>query len=458
MAPKKEPTTPGKEAQGVTWVASTGVVWTDSGTVTVEKLKKWAEGPYGDEVTQNLRDLIFVGPPTVRALHRQTGEADPELSAWLAAMADAVQLAAKIQLAWVSTFWYGPSLQSPAIERVENEWRLTELRYLPPDSFSRRPSEPQIKAACALLPGIILTTDDEVQYWQVQDITDTTPRRVENVLEVRDPCRPELGSTPTVKAITSAFAMLEYLWHAQMQKGHRVGAPLLFIQIIGARTSAQLGGKMGDVEYAQQFHRNWGKNTGWTLRENMTLVDPHITDLADNLETIEALTTLVDRHFSPTDWIAKDQATIGGSAGPELQLLCSKFRGIQAWLEAPYSALFQEVLDANGLVDYRAEVELPDLEFDQRDLDMQVAEASYRTMDTTRNERRKLYGLPPLDEEQEAALEAEFSRQAPETIPPIAFGNVAAAVTAPMAATAEDEIARAVDAARDRVLQALEGL
>lgn len=454
MAPKKEPTNPGKEAQGVTWVASTGVVWTDSGTVTVEKLKKWAEGPYGDEVTQNLRDLIFVGPPTVRALHRQTGEADPDLSAWLAEMADAVKLAAKIQLAWVSTFWYGPSLQSPAIERVENEWRLTELRYLPPDSFGRRPTGPQIKAACTLLPGIVLTTDNEVQYWQVQDETDTTPRRVENVLEVRDPVRPELGSTPTVKAITSAFAMLEYVWQAEMQRCHRTGAPLLFIQITGARTSAQLGGKMGDVEYAALFHKNWGKNTSYTLRENMTLVDPHITDSASNLETIEALTTLVDRHFSPADWIAKDGQTIGGSAAPELQLLCSKVRGIQSWLEAPYSALFQEVLDANGLVDYRAEVELPDLEFDQRELDKEVAEASYRTRDTTRNERRKLYGLPPLDEAQEAALEAEYARTTP-TPTPAPFGNVAAAVTAPMAASLEDDLAAAHETARAAVLKAL---
>ena len=65
----------------MTWVSSTGIVWTDTGGRTVDTLQKWAEGPDGDEVTQDLRDLVFVGPQTVRALDRQTGEADPELSA-----------------------------------------------------------------------------------------------------------------------------------------------------------------------------------------------------------------------------------------------------------------------------------------------------------------------------------------------------------------------------------------
>lgn len=454
MAAKKEPTpNPGKEAQGVTWVASTGIVWTES-ALSVDKLKKWAEGPYGDRITQNLRDLIFPGPPTVRALHRQTNEADPELSAWLTAMADQVKLAAKIQLAWHATFWYGPSLQSPAIERVENEWRLTELRYLPPDSFANRPTDVTPTASCPLLPGIVLV-DGEVQYWQQQDETSTTPERVENVLAVHDPVRPELGSRPGVAAITSAFAMLEYVWQAEMQRCHRTGSPLLFVRIIGARTKEQLGGTVqGDVAYAQALLKNWGRNTGYTLRENMELVDPHIQDTASNLETIAALTRLVDDHFSPASWISKDGRTLGGSAAPELQLLCSKVRGIQSWLEEPHSALFTEVLEINGLADYRAVVEIPDLEFDQRELDKEVAEASYRTRDTTRNERRKLYGLPPLDEAQEAALEAEYARSAPAPTP-APFGNVAASVTAPMAASLEDDLAAAHETARAAVLKAL---
>lgn len=454
---QQKPGSPAREAEGVVWVASTGVTWKET-PITVEKLKKFAEGPYGDGATQKQRNLIFTGPARHKVVDEK-GEEDPELTAWITAMAQEPDVAAyyRMQQEWHSTFWYGPGLVSPTLAQVENEWRLTELRHLDPGTFSKAP-EGDFRATCALLPGIVQTKEGEIQYWQVQEEGEE-PKRITNILAMQDPIRPELGSRPTILSIVSVFAMLDYLWAAQMQKCHRVGSPLLFVRIRGARTKEQLGGKVkGDVEYAKEFLKNWGKNTGFVLRDNMELIDPHVVDNADNLETIEALDRMITNHFSPAAYISKDGQTIGGSAAPEKELLANYTRGIQAWIEAFFARIFMLVLEANELQGYSVIVELPDLQFDERELEMKIAESSFKTESSQLNERRRLYHLEPLDEEGEAALKAEYAARASLAAPvPVAVGNVGRAkAPAKIVDTTEAELEAITTRARKKVLAALE--
>ncbi len=454
---QQKPGSPAREAEGVVWVASTGVTWSET-PITVEKLRKVADGPYGDGATQKQRNLIFTGPARYQVVDEK-GEEDPELSAWITAMAKDPAVAAYYRMiqGWHSTFWYGPALYSPTIAKVENEWRLTELRYLHPGNFATAP-EGDFRAKADLLPGIVQTEEGEIQYWQVQKEGEP-PKRIENVLVMQDPIRPELGSRPTVMSIVSVFAMLDYLWAAQMQKCHRTGSPLLFVKIHGARTRAQLGGKVkGDVEYAKEFMRNWGKNTGFVLRDNMELIDPHITDTADNLETIAALNAMITDHFSPAAYISKDGQTIGGSAAPEKELLANYTRGIQAWIEDFFAGLFLIVLEANDLKGYSVIVELPDLQFDERELEMKIAESSFTTESSTLNERRRLYHLEPLDEEKEAELRAEYAARAALAAPvPAPVGNVGRAkAPAKIVDRTEAELEAITTRARNKILAALE--
>lgn len=449
---------PAREEQGVTWVASTGVVWKET-EITVEKLQKYSESYYGDQVTQKQRNLIFTGPPKIKVLDKKREE-DPELSAWLAAMVNAPEVSAfyKMQQAWHGTMWYGPGIFNPVMAWEGGEYRLLALRYLPPSSFSSLPTGQVYRTYCALLPGIVQTADGEVQYWQIQDETDTTPARVENIFVVQDPIRPEIGSRPTVKAVVSVFAMLDYLWNAQMQKCHRTGSPLLFVRILGARSSQQLGGgKISDVDFAKQFMANWGKDSGFVLRDNMELVDPHISDTADNLETIDRLDAMISAHFSPAGYIAKSGPTIGGSSAPEKELLAAYVRGIQSWIESGFANLFQEVLDGNKLNDYIAVVELPDLEFDDREINIKIAESGDKTQSLFVNEKRELYGKAPLDEEGQARLKAEYAGRAPALAPvQVPVGNVGRA-TAPakIVDTTEAELEAITTRARNKILAAL---
>lgn len=459
MTPKAADTTkktPPREEQGVIWVASTGVIWQES-DVDVEKLKKYSANIYGDGLAQKQRNLIFTGPPAIRVIDPD-GEEDKVVSRWISDMATSptVQLYYRMQQAWHSTFWYGPGLFNPVMEWVGNEYRLTALRYLPPDSFATAPtSSKKYRSYNPILPGIALSQDNEVEYWQVQDETDTTPRRVDNVFVIQDPIRPELGSRPTVLSVLANIAMLDYLWAAQMQKAHRTGSPLLFVRISGARTAAQLGGKTGDVEYAQKFLKNWGKNTGYVLRDNMELVNPHITDTADNLETIDRLDQMITAHFSPSGFISKSGPTIGGSSAPEKELLAAYVRGIQSWLEAGFSHLLQEVVDANGYDGFTVRVDLPDLEFDERDIEIRQATIGDKTQSLTINEIRALLHHPPLTPEEVAELRDEYAARAPAA--PVAMTNARKkpATYAKVRNQTEEDLEVVMSKARDRVIAAL---
>lgn len=401
-------------SEGVVWVSSTGGFWKET-DVTVEKLKKYSSNIYGDGVAIKQRNLIFPGKLEIKVLNDQN-EKDPDLTTRVQQISKDTKLNARIQQAWYDTFWYGLGIFNPVFQWVENEYLLTEIRHLPAWSFYQIPSK-QYSACNPLLQGVILTKDGEIEYWQIQSDSSGTPVQVRNIFTVQDPVISDLGGKPTVQSCVPVLGMLDYLWNAQMQRGRRVGSPLLFIRITDPKTSAQRAGKLSDVEYAKLFLRKWGKDTGFTLRDNMELVDPHITDKADNLETINALNQMITEHFSPSSWIATSESRLGGSDTAGFDLMTAYVSGIHTWLEEGFEALFQPWLDESGYIGYHVDITLPLLQQDKTSQNIQKVEKGKD--DLTLNERRVLLGHAPADDATRAELEAEKATRTPSV-----FGNV----------------------------------
>lgn len=416
---QKQQRTEDRPAEGVVWVSSTGGVWKET-DVTVDKLRKYADNIYGDGISDKQMSLTFPGKAKVEVLD-ESNEKDPELTTEAEAIAKRIKLDARIRQAYYDNFWYGCGIFNPVFEWVENEYVWQEINYRPAWSFCNAPQK-QYKAISSLLHGIILNQDDEVEYWQTQSDTSTTPIQLKNIITVQNPVISDLGGRPIIKSSVPVIVMLDYLWNAQMQRGRRVGSPLLFIKIIEAKTAAQRGGKLSDVEYAKLFLRKWGKDTGFTLRDNMELVDPHITDKADNLATIKALNEMITQRFSPSSWISISENRLGGSDTAGFDLLSAYISGIHAWLEEPFENLYQIWLDENGYVGYHVDITLPLLQQDKTE--QNIAKVEKGKDDLTLNERRKLLDHAPADDATRTEIEAERStRAASQTVSP--FGNVA---------------------------------
>lgn len=413
MAPQKQKPQE-KPSEGVVWVSSTGGIWKET-DVTVEKLKKYSSNIYGDGVAIKQRNLIFPGKLGIEILNDQ-GEKDPGLSTKAQQIAKDVKLNARIQQAWYDTFWYGLGIFNPVFEWVDNEFILTDLRHLPAWSFYQIPSK-QYAACNPLLQGIILTKEGEIEYWQIQSDTSGSPVQVRYVFTVQDPVISDLGGKPTIQSCIPVLGMLDYLWNAQMQRGRRVGSPLLFIRITSPKTAQQRGGKLSDVEYAKLFLKKWGKDTGFTLRDNMELVDPHITDTADNLATIEALNKMITEHFSPASWISTSDSRLGGSDTAGFDLMTAYVSGIHTWLEEAFESLFQVWLDETGYLGYHVDITLPVLQQDKTAQNIQIVEKGHD--DLTLNERRALLNHNPADDATRAEIEAERVSRPVST-----FGNV----------------------------------
>jgi hypothetical protein len=462
---------------GVVWVSSTGVTWQEE-QITVEKLRKYSNNVYGAGIAHKQRLLIFTGQPKV-TVKDESGDVDQDLTNTLTTMGihPDVLLGSLMYQAWEDIFWYGLSVFNPIWDWVDGEYRLMKVRHLTenPESFTY----PALTTSASInqpknlfFQGIVLGENDSVEYWQVPDIGNNPVKLApENLFVVTDPAKSPLSAQPTILPVVKVIAMLDYVWQAQMQKCHRTGAPLLFIRIKTPKTSSQLGGQTGDVEYAKLVLKNWGKNTGYALRENMELVDPYLRDTSDNLETIDALNRLVLSHFSPSSFIAKDGTLIGGSSAPEQELLISYVNGIQSWLEYAFNRLLQVYLDANGYQGYTVSIDLPDLKFDRSELEMKQAEVGDRMQCLTLNEKRALLHHEPADEEKQAAIQAEYAERAP-IAQPMPFGNTGVGHThdhhnvrkrqgtsiARIRQKTTREMQDAYDRCRDDILKAIEGL
>lgn len=441
---KRKPT----ERQGVVWVSSLGGVWRES-RITVENLRRYSENIYGAGVTHKQRTLIFGGPPEIEVLDPR-GEPDPDLGQHVTTMcrAPGVRLAVAMQRAWMDTFWFGPGIFNPVWEWVGNEYRLVELRRLPADSFVMPPPSGNYRASSSLLPGIVLNDEGAIEYWQTPAEGSIEPKRLEHVFVVTDPIHTEIAGRPTVLPVVRVIGMLDFVWNAQMQKCNRTGGPLIFIRIAEPRTSQELGGAMDDVEYAQLIARNWGKNSAYTLRENMELVDPYINDNADNLETIDALNKMIIDFFSPAAFVTKEGTLIGGSSMPEKELLSAYVAGVHTWLEEQFEQLLQVYLDANGYEGYAIRIRLPDLKTDRSEIEMKQAEIGDATQSLTLDERRALLGHEPASDEKATQIRAEYAARVPAS----PFGNIRSGdaierKTERKLRTAEDDLLEAVLAA-----------
>jgi hypothetical protein len=150
-----------------------------------------------------------------------------------------------------------------------------------------------------------------------------------------------------------------------MQQLNRVGAPIMFIRM--EKWSED------DLAYAQQVLANWGKDTGFTLRAGMELVELPVKEGTVAQETIQALAGMVVDFFSPAKLIGKDGTLIGGSAAPELDLLYSFVAGIHRKLETNLERLLQPWLDLNGWSDYTVKVHIPSPAVDRSELNLKIA-------------------------------------------------------------------------------------
>jgi ribosome-associated toxin RatA of RatAB toxin-antitoxin module len=189
----------------------------------------------------------------------------------------------------------------------------------------------------------------------------------------------------------------------------RGAAPILFIKITNPQPACEANDFVSDEDYANMILENWDKDTAFSLRSNMEIIEYKYENTI-NLEIIEALYQHIIYTLNPASFFDDDSTRLGGSDKGKLELMAAFIGGIQAEIEQQLNDLINPFFQYNSFAPgYRAEVTIPRMNISSRELDLKEAELGAVHGFLTPNECRERAGAEGLDEDSFKQLVGEWS-------------------------------------------------
>jgi hypothetical protein len=397
-----------KEAppEGVYYVTHSGNYYTDP-QITADKVEKASRNNYITEQLDRLVSLLFCDYYSIRVVNEDAGEqeVDVELSDVIMDMFEnkEVDVWTRMKQVWLDRWIWGCSFFNPVWEMQKGERVLTQLRRLPPETFSN-PDDYERYVYSSILRGVSVE-GGKVKIVQTQP--DGTKKRLNNVILMKEPVDSEVAGSSKLVPIMPILSMLNFAHKTQMQKLNRDGAPIMYIKVTNPRfDTAQ---KLDDLKLAQDIIQNAGKDTGFQIPPNFEVVYPTIPSNPTAYQTVEKLENRLRDYVSPATLIKKQGETLGGNAAGETGLIKLWLRGQHKWLVKQFEDWGNEYLETNGYLGYRCYIDIPEPQFDQARLDMEKAQTGFNTKCLTVNERRSLLNQPPLEEDEIDKLLEEYN-------------------------------------------------
>jgi hypothetical protein len=398
--PKAKP----QQSEGDAYVWTGGFYYVKP-TINADTILDVLKNKYVYDSINKLRSMIFVDKYKIEVLDPDR-EIDDELSTRLMSMAEKIRLWPKMQMAWVDEFGWGLSPWNPVWDWVGNEYVLTDLRRLPPESFKDSAPGGTLYTD-EILKGICLDKERNVHYWQTSGIAGVKPTEITNIFPVRDPTSPGMAGQSKIIPLIPIVSMLNFTWKAQMQKVNRVGSPNIFIKVtnpIGNPSDPN-----SDVSYAQKILNNWGKDSAYQLRENMTVENINPQDNQSALQTVQQLAKEIKDYFSPSSLFKKEGDTLGGNAGAEKDLTDLYISGQHSWVEDAFEPLFDPYFEANGFEGYELQIHIGRTAATLGAAERAMAEIGFATRTLSPNEIREKLGTMPLTDEQMATMAGQWN-------------------------------------------------
>ena len=294
------------------------------------------------------------------------------------------------------------------------------LHHLNPYTFRDAPLSFNYdkNVAGRLLKGISYSLEDKrMHYFQNQSGKITEIAR-QNLFIIRDPASVNPDGDSLVLPIAETVDFLGYAWNALAQQMYRTGAPILFITVKSPRPARTVGGVdvMSDIDYANTIVQNWGKDTPFTLRENMTVSTVEVKEGSLAIETITKAGETIRDYISPVGMLGKDGSLISGSSESSLRLVNNNIRGWATLLKNSLRELPNYYLDANGYPEtWHAEINIPAATIEDAERNREKARLLYESKTGTVNEIRELLGLEGISAEEMKRMREEWKLLEEET-------------------------------------------
>ncbi|MDD4449070.1 MAG: ADP-ribosyltransferase [Methanothrix sp.] len=403
------------KSQGKQFLTNTGQFFNVE-RLSIPVILKHSINPYYVQVKERVSGNLFQEYPTY-TIWNQQGEKDEKLSMTAMRMCDNLidadsgmrtNLFMHCQAAWSNGLYdFGGALFEPIwadmpINGVN--WKgLYALKQLPSDTFRLLP-EGFDKTPAQIMKGVVIGTDGKIHYYQYQD--DNKFYEIQNILHIKSPQSRDLAGDALSWPVIPVIEMLNFCLDIRRQKGKRVGAPSLFVEMLSDDEDT--------LAVATDIITNWDSGTQFAHDENIRVYNLGIGDNGTIEDAIKSLESLLDSLYNPAAVIQKEGTRIGGSDQGAERLIYAQANKFMGWIDLGFSTLLQRWLDINGFEGYTAGVSFPKLEVDKTLLNLQTAKEGYEDKSLTLDERRVLRGHEPADDETKALLAEEYAVSAPE--------------------------------------------
>ena len=452
----------GTKEEGTIYISSTGGYY-KAPEIDADKLRDFQSNIYIRGLLAKHKNLIFSDKFTLDVKDPE-GETDEDLQKTMMQMCEQknVRLWSKMQAGYIDgIFMYGIGMYNDVWGYEGSEYKLLKLRYLPAYTFKDAAVSDTTNIYSQILQGITLNDKSEIEFYQTDE--NGIAQRLKNVFYIKDPAAQGLAGESVVVPLVPIIEMLKFSWDTQMQQVHRTGAKVLFIKVTDPKQASSKNGGVGDIDYANKLLEKWSKDMAFLLRENMELIDPSIKDDSNNLDIIDALHKMIIDYVTPTSFIAREGATIGGSEKQREEMLLRYIKGIHSWLEDQFEMLLNKYLEYNEYKNYTVSIHIPAPSIDRSEIELKQAVEGFKSKSLTINEIRQRLGAEGLDEKD---IEELFKIH--ERLQPAGAGGMMSAMenatevlikretAKKVEKSLEDELKEASDKLENSVLKALE--
>jgi len=191
----------------------------------------------------------------------------------------------------------------------------------------------------------------------------------------------------------------------------RTGAPIMFIKIENPMPSRTINGNYieGDVEYANHILESWGKDTPFTLRENMTVSTIDVKEGSLAITSINKGNESIRDFMSPAGLLGKDGTLIAGNSNATLKLINSDVHGWVSLLTSHLRELPNYYLKANKYPEtWHAEVTIATAAIEDRAQKLQEAKVLADTKTASPNEIREMLGLEGVSDNELVEIKKQW--------------------------------------------------
>jgi len=384
--------------------------------ITPEKAFKWFYGNIHIQ-TQivNLLPQVFPGEPRI-FVEDEDGEPVDDLSVWIAKQAAIAGIYPSMKVSFLDSLSHGCSIKSPGYRNRNGRYEIDEIRDLFSISFRQAPNDALFRGAQnPLMPGIIWdAAEKRIRVYQT-DERGTTRNEIKNFSIIRDPMTPFPAGRAYCVPVYQVIGKVDHADHAADQQVNRVGAPLIFPQVVGPMTP--------DMKtWGDNFVKKWGKDTGFFIPDGIAFPDVKIRESSAARDREEQIIRWIRYFFNPTTILQEGTGTsIGSSDSGASEIWNNYIAGTQAWIEEQYEAFLQPLLTANGYDDVFVRIQLKRPSTDRTGSMLEQLKVGIEGKALLPDDIRR--NLPDLDlgeytPELEAALKAAYA--APAGI----FGNL----------------------------------